>query len=57
MPKPPLGVMPLYLWREKNPRPSRHVRAERRRAVEAAIRRYRAASMQPLREWIAEVYS
>ncbi len=53
--KSPLGVIPLWLWREKNPLPTPRDMAARQVAVGEAIKRYEGASFAVPREWMEEV--
>ena len=49
--KPPLGVMPRYLWIESNPMPSRIVRQIRVHHLLSAISRFAAAGRVAPPEW------
>jgi hypothetical protein len=51
--KPPLGVMPLYLWNEGYGPPQ--TSCERLAEVNGAIRRYRDAGLPVNPKWILEV--
>lgn len=53
--KPPLGLYPRALWEEANPHAT-HVGLRRRiEAIEAAIHRYRGASIEPPPAWLDEL--
>lgn len=53
--RPPIGVLPVWLWMEQNPEPSAEERADRIETVEDAIRRYEAAGFVPPSPWRDEV--
>lgn len=54
--RPPLGVMPWYLWIEEWPDHTPDLKSllVRYMAVRAAISRYRKAGKTPRPEWLAE---
>jgi hypothetical protein len=52
--KPPIGVIPRYLWDERHPNPTVEELRERFAEVSNAIRRYRDAGLQPNALWLAE---
>jgi hypothetical protein len=49
--KPPIGVMPLWLWRELHPNPTPAQIFTREMEVMFAIDRYVAAGFEPLAKW------
>jgi len=53
--KPPLGVMPYYIWREKNRDPGLRELLSRYIAVSAAVDRYRAAGLPFNLDWLREL--
>lgn len=53
--KPPIGVMPQFLWDEQHPDPSHDDYMERAFDLEAAIVRYLEADMLPRIEWVKEL--
>jgi hypothetical protein len=53
--KPPLGVMPAYLWHEANPDPSLAELLDRQREVTAAVRRYLDAGLTVPQPWLSEL--
>jgi hypothetical protein len=52
--KPPLGVMPEWLWIEQNPTPGAEALHARVDALAAATGRYRDADMPVPAEWLDE---
>lgn len=52
--KPPIGVMPRFLWTEHHPDPTPGDHMARALAVAAAIHRYIKAGRLPLPEWVDE---
>jgi hypothetical protein len=52
--KPPIGVMPAYLWWEAHPEPSLTELLERYDDVCGAIRRYREAGLPIDARWSEE---
>lgn len=57
MKKPPIGIIPKWLWLEllEGDVPSEVEVENRKTALIAAIGRYRDRSMTPLQEWIEEL--
>ena len=53
--KPPIGIMPLWLWKEKHPNPTISQLLQRYEDVKAAIERYRQAGEPPLQKWLDEI--
>lgn len=53
--KPPLGVMPWWLWSEANPSPTVADLLSRYVAVSEAVARYRRAGLKHDPLWFAEV--
>lgn len=53
--KPPLGLMPLYLWRECNPSPNISALAQRAIEVAQAVQRYYEAGELVNPEWLSEI--
>jgi hypothetical protein len=53
--RPPLGVVRHWLWAAWWPEPTVAQLLDRYREVEAAVQRYRAAGLEPKREWLVEL--
>lgn len=53
--KPPIGIMPEWLWKEQNPSPAAADYLARAFALNAAILRYLEVGMLPRTEWIDEL--
>jgi hypothetical protein len=53
--KPPLGVMPEWLWAEFHPSPSPDDESARACDLEAAVERHRGAGREPPRAWLVEL--
>lgn len=52
--KPPLGLMPLWRWRELHPNPTFADKMHRVWSRLQAIARYRLAERQVPKEWLKE---
>lgn len=55
MKKPPVGVMPLFIWRDIHREPSIEDLYRRYRAVDNAVVRYRKAGLAPNLGWLLEL--
>lgn len=55
MPKPPLGVLPRYLWAEQYPTPTALQVRVRRRVLLEAMLRYEQAGVDEPRAWLDEL--
>lgn len=55
VPKPPLGIMPRWLWDERNPTPTLADVWQRLNALNDAIKRYEAAGKHIPDEWYKEL--
>lgn len=55
MAKPPLGVMPWWLWSKAVPEPDIADLLHRYTEVDKAVTRYRQAGLRPDPQWLAEV--
>jgi hypothetical protein len=57
--KPPIGIMPKWLWFEflEGNEPSETEIINRKKELESAILRYKKSIFKPLDEWFIELYS
>lgn len=53
--RPPLGIMPYYLWKEYFPTPTQEDINKRVIELENTIKRYEESDFEPLHEWFYEL--
>lgn len=53
--RPPLGILPEWLWFERHPEPTADDRRQRIEELEALVVRYARAGRRPRAVWVAEL--
>ena len=53
--KPPIGIMPLWLWRDQHADPTLLEMLDRYCEVGRAVERFRAAKVKVPQEWLVEL--